>query len=103
MVQTWMKENVFGQMQDLQDILMGQVLVTGAIVLSFISIFLCALIKINKTPKITNAIKEKLMYSPIFRGQIQFFFPTCLLSIIILTQCDKKHHEDFEQECAKYS
>ena len=61
---------------------------------------LFGLIKLKKTPKLIKLIKTNIMYSSIFRGQIQFFFPTCLASFIILTQCSK---ENQFKECENIS
>ena len=62
---------------------------------SVIAILFAILYLLNKTKKakmVTKELQKRLLYSPIFRSQIQFFYPTCLESFIILSQCHTRNN-----------
>ena len=76
----WLSDNVFGRFKTLQSIIIGQgTLVFGLIVCSSMLVGVFILSKLVGNAEFITKIKEKIMWSPIFRSQIQTFFPTCLL------------------------
>ena len=80
-VQVWMKENIFGKVEWLQDFLMGQgTLILGLIVVTvLLGVYFLLKKLLKSTSPLVDKMKKKLMYSPIFRSQIQFYLPTCLV------------------------
>ena len=86
-VKKWLKTYVFARAEFLQEIIFGQgVLVTGAFVIGvllfIIGLGLVASKKIFKLRQFFLKQQDALMWSSVFRSQIQFFFPTI---IIVLT------------------
>ena len=78
-VKLWMQENVFGRFETVQRIVMGQgTMIFGLIMITFALVALLIASKVFKGSPIIKKIQNKLMWSPVFRSQIQMFFPTCL-------------------------
>jgi hypothetical protein len=49
---------------------MNDLMLTSLFIIVLSNLAMFGLIKLNRTPKIVKALKEKLMYSSVFRGQI---------------------------------
>ena len=78
-VQLWLSENVFGRFTTLKRIIVGQgTLMFGLIGMGLLLSGLFIANKLLKNSTIVEKIKEKIMWSPVFRSQIQMFFPTCI-------------------------
>ena len=79
-VQYWLKLYVFGNVEWLQQALLGQgtfVLTIEVIVLVVVIIALVE--KAKRFPSLTEMIKRKVFWNSIIRGQIQFYFPVCCM------------------------
>ena len=48
-------------------------------------------IKVPFVKKLAKLLKDKLMWAPVFRSQIQTFFPACLTSFITLRSIYKQY------------
>lgn len=71
LVKEWLRIYVFGTNRKLQAIIFEQgILVTGLIGLSIFGLFVLFAVKVIKSEKLSNALKKKIMWSPVLRGQI---------------------------------
>ncbi|MFM1932434.1 MAG: hypothetical protein RL226_1737 [Bacteroidota bacterium] len=79
-VQVFLNNHVFNRMHTLQKILVGQGLfVTSSIFLAFAIAVVVVGLKVKALQTIFIKIKHKIMFSSVFRSQIQTYFPTCIL------------------------
>lgn len=67
-------------------------LVVMVAVLSFIFVFNN---KLTKKYNLVNYIKKKVMWSSVFRSQIQFYFPSCLITFSSLMEVDPSNYKTF--------
>jgi hypothetical protein len=79
-VQIFLKKHVFKKTQAIQKILVGQgAFITGLIFISFAILIVKLGQRIKMAEVVFTKLKNKLMFSSIFRSQIQTYFPTCIL------------------------
>ena len=63
-----MKENIFGRLKGIQNILFGYgAFITGLILLAFL-VVVALFLKLIKAHMKVEIIKEKVMWTPLFRG-----------------------------------
>jgi hypothetical protein len=67
-INRWLEEHIFGKHSKLKTFLAEDLLLTSTLGILITFLVLFGLIKFNKTPKLVKAIKDKIMYSSIFRG-----------------------------------
>jgi hypothetical protein len=79
-VQVFLTNHVFRKMHTLQKILVGQgIFVTSLIFLAVAIAVVVVGLKVKALHTIFIKIKHKIMFSSVFRSQIQTYFPTCIL------------------------
>jgi hypothetical protein len=66
--QRWLRDHIFGKLEVLQKVLLGNVELTLFLGISWTFLVLFLLIKLNILPSLVDIIKRKVMYSSIFRG-----------------------------------
>ena len=70
-VKLWMRQNIFDNQKKLQEIIVGQgILLVSALAIVALFMAIGLLYLITKKQFLMNIIKEKLMWSSVFRGSI---------------------------------
>ena len=81
-IQNWLEINIFQNAKWLQKAIMGQgtFLLTLEIIVLILG-FIKLASKFKKSKTLVDNLKKKIMWSSVFRGQIQFYFPVAVVII----------------------
>jgi hypothetical protein len=78
-----MARHVFHRAEALQRIIVGQgMFVTSFLFLGLAIVFVKVGLRFKPLQSAFTKVKNKLMFSSVFRSQIQNYFPTCILVLI---------------------
>ena len=84
-VKSFIQIHVFGELKDLQEFLLGQGMLFLGVLAGILLLIILGLCKLaSKGQTLIQKLKKKIMWTPILRGQIQFYLPNVINTVVYL-------------------
>lgn len=103
-ISKFLQDNVFSRVQWLHTLLIKQgTFVACIIVQSALIVVVAITMKVPGLKNLAKKLRDEMMWAPVFRSQIQTFFPACLTSFITLRSIYKQYNlsdllDEFDDE-----